>query len=373
MIALRIKLNKIILFIIRKFTTLLLGNFTASSFENTVRSVIESYQQLENNLVEIKKIRKGSVENYDFPPDSPTYFRREKVFSERYIFKLQDVVVSTHSGLVWTKDGKILQESYGSLKRMFQWNDIRPYLNLPVKKLQPGYDNLYFLPDKPFFHFLLEEIPAFLQAIRQFGKMNLLIPRHRSAYYDDFVELIKLKGHTADVIEGRSNIYCERLIVTQRENYSGFVHTDDLKILTQYLQIEKDNGSKFSDRIYISRKLAPKRKIANESDLEEVLFNKYGFQIIYLEKLSLMEQIKCFMNSKLIVAPHGAGLSHLIWLTGNEKLIELFPTYIQNDCFARLALKKNILYDYVICSKDQESEIIPVNEVTRILDSWISS
>jgi hypothetical protein len=46
--------------------------------------------------------------------------------------------------------------------------------------------------------------------------------------------------------------------------------------------------------------------------------------IIHLETLSLAEQIRTFAETDIVVAPHGAGLIHMIW-SRNQAIFEVFP------------------------------------------------
>jgi len=51
--------------------------------------------------------------------------------------------------------------------------------------------------------------------------------------------------------------------------------------------------------------------------------------VVYLEDLSLGEQMRVFMDNDIILSPHGAGLIHSIW-TSNTIIIELI--FDEDDC-----------------------------------------
>ena len=53
---------------------------------------------------------------------------------------------------------------------------------------------------------------------------------------------------------------------------------------------------------------------------------------VFLEEMTLLEQIATFANAKTIVAPHGSGLTNLAFCSPNTKVVELFsPNYIRTD------------------------------------------
>jgi capsular polysaccharide biosynthesis protein len=80
--------------------------------------------------------------------------------------------------------------------------------------------------------------------------------------------------------------------------------------------------------IYISRGDARKRRVANEGDVINYL-KKFGFRVITLESVSVLEQAQLFSSAKAIVAPHGAGLTNTVFCQPGTKLIEFFsPNYV---------------------------------------------
>jgi len=102
----------------------------------------------------------------------------------------------------------------------------------------------------------------------------------------------------------------------------------------------------YPEKIYLSREKAPQRRIQNEDEIFELL-KKYGFKKIIPEDLSMQEQFNHFANAKIIVSPHGAGLTNLVFSNDKIKVLEIFtPNYI-NVCFWALSNLKNIDYFYL--------------------------
>ena len=101
-------------------------------------------------------------------------------------------------------------------------------------------------------------------------------------------------------------------------------------------------------RIYISRRLAKKgRKIINETEVESVL-KSYGFKTYVLEKMSLREQIILFAQAKIVIAPHGAGLTNLIFSQPKTTILEIFePSTFSSLCYYSLSSSMNHNYWYL--------------------------
>jgi len=77
-------------------------------------------------------------------------------------------------------------------------------------------------------------------------------------------------------------------------------------------------------RLYVTRKQAPGgRRILNEADVMGVL-EPHGFVPCVLESLGIDEQIALFYDAEMVVAPHGAGLTNILY-SQDIDLVELHP------------------------------------------------
>ena len=74
--------------------------------------------------------------------------------------------------------------------------------------------------------------------------------------------------------------------------------------------------------IFISRSKAQYRHISNETALMNLL-NTKGFTSYCLEDLSISEQAHIFNNAKVIIGPHGAGWTNLIFCKPGTNIIEI--------------------------------------------------
>lgn len=100
-----------------------------------------------------------------------------------------------------------------------------------------------------------------------------------------------------------------------------------------------------SRRLYITRATAVTRSIRNEAELVPVL-ERFGFERVAPELLSVEEQIKLFATAELVVAPHGAGLANLL-LSPNCTVVELVSPAHVVPCFYLLAAALGRPYWYV--------------------------
>ena len=90
-----------------------------------------------------------------------------------------------------------------------------------------------------------------------------------------------------------------------------------------------------SKRIYLSRH-SSRRRLVNELELEAQL-GRLGFTSVKAECLPVAQQAKLFSEAEFVVAPHGAGLTNMVFAPPGTRLLELFHPQHRNTCYSNLA------------------------------------
>ncbi len=114
-----------------------------------------------------------------------------------------------------------------------------------------------------------------------------------------------------------------------------------------------DNTLSMPTRFYVSRRDADARKLVNEGSLIAVLQTE-GYQELVLSTLSIEEQINAFSGATDIVAPHGAGLVHLMFAQLGCRVLEILPDYHRFAFFFRLAQLRKLRYSMVLSHRPDQ-------------------
>lgn len=88
------------------------------------------------------------------------------------------------------------------------------------------------------------------------------------------------------------------------------------------LFLENSMQLKGPKRIYISRRKAKFRKLINEEKFLEALA-QFNFQLIFTEGLTIKEQARIFNEAEIIISPHGAAFSNIVFCEEDTKILEL--------------------------------------------------
>lgn len=104
------------------------------------------------------------------------------------------------------------------------------------------------------------------------------------------------------------------------------------------------------DRIYVSRAKARARRIANDADLTARLARR-GFRTVFLEDLTVAEQIDTFRHAEIVVAPHGAGNTNMIFAPEGAALLELMPAASCHPMYYYLSKLAGARYGILTCAE----------------------
>lgn len=99
-------------------------------------------------------------------------------------------------------------------------------------------------------------------------------------------------------------------------------------------------------RLYISRRHAS-RSVINEAEVLALL-EPLGFQTVLLESLSVRQQANLLAQAEAVIAPHGGGLTNLLFCPPGTKVIELFPPDFVYPCYWLVANLVQLEYYYLL-------------------------
>jgi hypothetical protein len=110
-----------------------------------------------------------------------------------------------------------------------------------------------------------------------------------------------------------------------------------------------------SRRIYISRQKCHYRKLRNEAEFQPWL-KENGFETIFLEDLSLDQQIGTMQSAKIVLGVHGAGFANVLFCQPGTRVIEIQDPEDPNPHFYALAALLGLDYCLLIGDVDAAAE-----------------
>jgi hypothetical protein len=146
------------------------------------------------------------------------------------------------------------------------------------------------------------------------------IPRH---VHDSAVEAVRVKGQLYEFLE--DGIYqLDEAVVPTRIKYGSITYQErvlDALGITDLGTTCKNEAD--VQILYIARRPGMVRSVTNEEDIVTCLAARFsGFSRIYLEDMSFADQIVAFRSATIIIAPHGGGLTNIIFCRAGTAVIE---------------------------------------------------
>ncbi|CAC5344327.1 MULTISPECIES: tetratricopeptide repeat protein [Planktothrix] len=90
------------------------------------------------------------------------------------------------------------------------------------------------------------------------------------------------------------------------------------------------------ERVYLSRSNASYRQVSNEAEVISFL-QQFGFTVLSLETLSVRQQAYYMANTKVIISPHGAALTNLVFCSPGTQVIEFLMPNWTLSCYWELS------------------------------------
>ena len=164
------------------------------------------------------------------------------------------------------------------------------------------------------------------------------------------IETLKILGISEEQLVQQA-CYADRLVFSlcNRKKFNGYapITYNAYKFVRGNLMknyVPKDSLSK--KRIYVRRGNVKHRKVLNEEKVISLL-KKYSFEILDMDNRSVQEQIQIFNEAEVIIAPHGAALTNLLFVNPGTKVVELLPDQYSHNCFYALASYGQCDYYYL--------------------------
>ncbi len=119
---------------------------------------------------------------------------------------------------------------------------------------------------------------------------------------------------------------------------------------------------------YVTRRDTTNRQVINEDEVIRFLSQR-GFEIITLTGMPLQKQIERFASAKIVIGPHGAGLTNMLFAPPDATLIELMPNDQVNHCFWVIANAIDHHYTFIAGQQmnEQRDFIVPIERLQQIL------
>jgi hypothetical protein len=268
----------------------------------------------------------------------------------------------TSEGLALTRDGRLVEETFWDAdhrRRSELWRHRLP----PVLRVGGTRASITSLWSGNYFHWLLDALPR-IALLEDAGVAHhpLVVPAALSGFQ---IESLDLLGYGAGQLTpfAGGQLEPDVLVWPSPAAHIGYPTTANVEWLRRRLACSPPGEPR---RLYVSRGRAATRGVVNEAELVAAL-EPHGFEVVRPDELSFREQVALFASAEVVVGPHGAGLSNMVFAR-DASVCELLHPGRRNACFYRLASASGHDYWYVLAEASGSQMDVPCAGVVATVE-----
>lgn len=252
---------------------------------------------------------------------------RQQFLAPKYLACVPNAQLVGWRGLTRLADGRFASEVfYGNLDLMRQE---RGFSARPQGRIETLQSPCFFLTShwwKNYGHWYRDVLRQLYGVLPRLPEdVRFVVPSKLAAYQRETISALGIAQERLIPIEYDQIYAVPQLYFTP--------HTEDPTAgwrwlrdkLLAYFGIQPTRGTR---RLYISRRSGSSRRVINEDEVL-VCLERFGFETILPETMSLGEQVQVFAQAEIVVGSHGAGLTNLLFAPSGTLLVDIMtPSFV---------------------------------------------
>lgn len=256
------------------------------------------------------------------------------------VFELNDVFID-HGGQIWTEKGEII---------VSRGHPVEVTDRSSVEQIPKAFSGTR--DTRGIYHWLIDYLPKFAwlpaSGLLDDASFRILLNAANSKFESDVLDIVQMG---ASVQKISKPVFVQKLFLATVgfRRMTGWSHLDPVyaALATYAREITLTQGSDMPSRIYITRRDAARRVLVNELEVEN-LARAQGFVVMEFSSIPVAQQVAIVANADVVMSPHGAGLSHIVFSRPGTQIIEILPimdgSYRLRFNYARLSIIKGHRY-----------------------------
>jgi hypothetical protein len=185
-----------------------------------------------------------------------------------------------------------------------------------------------------FTHWILDTLPRLLLVLDQEGSLDgydrILLATDRARFHPFTLSALGIEPSRVITRQHHGSLFAtESFTHVTAPRHQFVAHARIYDMVTAFFVTDMAPVRQ-TRRLYISRNKASRRRIMNEQEMHAALHSR-GFEMIHLEDMTIAESARMFRSASHIVAPHGAGLSNLIFCQPGTRVLEIHSAHLSRE------------------------------------------
>ncbi len=227
------------------------------------------------------------------------------------------------------------------------------------------------------YHFMTEQLPTILCVNQFFGHSRVPVLCVNTSFLAPLLRFFDVNNPVQTIPQAYLHIPQVNAVYEQKYIECGNpspqkIHALRSVIVKKCFQSELESDSKSKNDIPIGiliHRKETKRSIQNHDALLALLKTKRpDLEWHVFSTQPLDEAISLFNRATIIVAPHGAGLTNMLFAPPNTKIVEFMPTANPNVCYYHLATLLQFQHCMVGCDSLPNLSLVAPLDIIEKMD-----
>ncbi|WP_166259507.1 glycosyltransferase family 61 protein [Marinobacter salicampi] len=212
-------------------------------------------------------------------------------------------------------------------------------------------------------HWLTAHLPKLL-LLREKGMLDqVILPPERSAAIDGCLRMLGLKPEQFQTYDPARPLFVEELTIMGTDRF----RPELLRMVPQAFGINE--AVKPHRKVFISRLHAARRRLVNEEEIWALL-EPQGFERVLMENMTFEDQVRLMSETAVLVAPHGAGLTNMLFCPEGAHIVEIADLSFPNPNF--YALASALGHRYSLARAESLGDVHPLEKDLKVDPSRVT-
>ncbi|WP_168203200.1 glycosyltransferase family 61 protein [Marinobacter fonticola] len=212
-------------------------------------------------------------------------------------------------------------------------------------------------------HWLTAHLPKLL-LLRKKGMLGqVLLPPERSPAIDGSLRMLGLKPEDFQTYDPARPLFVEELTIMGTDRF----RPDLLRLVPEAYGVHE--APEPQRKVFISRLNAARRRLVNEEDIWALL-EPQGFERVLMEEMTFEDQVRLMRETAVLVAPHGAGLTNMLFCPKGTHIVEIADLSFPNPNF--YALASALGHRYSLARAESLGDVHPLEKDLKVDPARVS-
>jgi len=278
-------------------------------------------------------------------------------------------------GLVELPDRRVLLEGNWWLPSLQEHPTYKKRIGFKRHRIRGDVYSLLAMWSTSYYHWFHDVLPRLEAAFPHLPRGTRFLINDRPASWQlDTLAAYGIQGEHLEIQPKDARTQIERLWFATPAGQTGFGSHGLLKKVSKRLRSHFITPTEESPcGLYVSRSQSRCRRVVNEGELLAEM-TTHQFQKLHCEDFTIQEQIALFWNARWVLAPHGAGLTNIMFCRPSTPVGEIhYAETVYNDHYWMLAQQFGLRHSHLGAKKlDRPDGQYDLEADVNAVDKWVA-